>query len=120
MKNSLISQLSEILSQDEGTEIVFIAEDGNEISIEDAVKLKTKGTIVERKFSKKEELSRLLFDKERIGIEDLLAAIETFEGTIKTLWEDSGYAFKSKNYEHLKNILSKYQVKETIKREKKQ
>jgi hypothetical protein len=120
MENSLIGQLEEILNQDDSTEIVFIAEDGNEISIDEAIKQKTKGTIVERKFSKKEELSRLLFNKERMGIEDLLTAIETFEGTIKTLWEDSGYAFKSKNYEHLKDILIKYQVKEITKREKKQ
>ena len=57
MDISLINHLKEILDQDDTTEIVFIAEDGNEVSIEDAIKQKVKGTIVERKFSKKEELS---------------------------------------------------------------
>ncbi len=120
MQNAIINQLSEILNQDDTTEIVFIAEDGQEVAIEDAIKQKTKGTIVERKFSKKEEVSKLLFNKERMGIEDFLTAVDTFEKTIQTLWENSGYGFKSKNYEHLKDILSKYQIKEMTKREKKQ
>jgi hypothetical protein len=120
MQNAIINQLSEILNQDDTTEIVFIAENGNEVSIEDAIKQKIKGTIVERKFSKKEELSKLLFNKERTGIEDFLTAVSTFEKTIQTLWENSGYGFKSKNYEHLKDILSKYQIKEMTKKGKEQ
>ena len=118
MDTSLINHLKEILDQDDTTEIVFIAEDGNEVSIEDAIKQKVKGTIVERKFSKKEELSKLLFGKERMGIEDLLSAVDTFENAIRSLWEGSGYAFKAKNYEHLKELLSKYNIKEIKKREK--
>lgn len=120
MNTSLIDQLSEILSQDDTTEIIFVGEDGKEVSIEDAIKQKVKGTITERRFSKKEEISKLLFNKERMGIEDFLTTVETFEKTIQTLWENSGYGFKSKNYEHLKDILSKYQIKEMTKREKKQ
>jgi hypothetical protein len=118
MENTIINQLSEIVNQDDSTEIVFIAEDGNEVAIEDAIKLKIKGTIVEKKFSRKEELSKLLFNKERMGVEDLLSAVETFETTIRFLWDDSGYAFKAKNYAHLKDLLSKYNVKEIKKKEK--
>lgn len=118
MENSLINQLSEIVNQDESTEIVFVAEDGKEVAIEDAIKQKIKGTIVEKKFARKEELSKLLFGKERMGVEDLLSAVEAFEKTIQTLWEDSGYAFKTKNYSNLKDVLSKYNIKEIKKREK--
>lgn len=118
MENTIVNQLSEIVNQDDSTEIVFIAEDGNEVSIEDAIKQKIKGTIIEKKFSRKEELSRLLFGKERMGIEDFLSVVDTFETTVQTLWEDSGYAFKSKNYEHLKDVLTKYNVKEIKKRDK--
>lgn len=117
MDTSLINHLAEILNHDDTTEIVFIAENGNEVSIEDAIKQKIKGTIVEKKFSKKEELSRLLFNKERMGIEDFLTAVSTFEKAIQTLWDNSSYGFKSKNYNHLKEVLSKYQIKEMNKRE---
>lgn len=116
MGKTFIGQLAELLNKDDHSEIIFIDEDGNEISIEAAIKQKIKGTIVEKKFSKKEEIAKLLFGKERMGIEDLLSAVETFEKTIYTLWEHSGYAFKSKNYNHLKDILSKYQIKEMSKR----
>ena len=118
MNTSFIDQLSEIVSQEDTTEIVFISEDGNEVAIEDAIKQKIKGTIVEKNFSRKEELSKVLFGKERMGVEDLLTAVDTFEKTIRSLWEDSGYAFKAKNYEHLKEVLSKYQIKEIKKKEK--
>jgi len=119
MENRIIEQLAELLIREDQTEILFVDENGNEVSIESAIKQKTKGTILEKKFSKKEEISKLLFDKERIGLEDLLNAVDTFEKTIYTLWENSGYAFKSKNYEHLKGILSKYGIKEMTKREPK-
>lgn len=118
MENTLIDQLAELLNKDDHSEIVFVSEDGNEVSIPDAIKQKIKGTIVEKKFSKKEEIAKLLFHKERIGFEDFLTVVDTFEKTIKVLWESSGYGFKAKNYEHLKDILSKYGVKETNKREK--
>lgn len=118
MENAIINQLSEIVDQDDSTEIVFLAEDGQEVSIEDAIKQKIKGTIVEKKFSRKEELSKMLFGKERMGVEDLLSAVDTFEKTIRSLWDDSGYAFKAKNFEHLKELLSKYNIKEIKKREK--
>ncbi len=119
MEKSIIDQLAEILSTDDQTEIIFVGEDGNEVSIELAIKQKIKGTIIEKKFAKKEEISKLLFDKERISVEDLLTTVDTFEKTIYTLWENSGYAFKAKNYAHLKELLSKYGIKEMNKKEKK-
>ena len=119
MEKPVINQLAELLGKDDQTEIIFVGEDGNEVSIELAIKQKIKGTIVEKKFARKEEISKLLFDKERISVEDLLTVVDTFEKTIYTLWENSGYAFKAKNYEHLKALLSKYGIKEMGKKEKK-
>lgn len=117
MELSLIDQLAEILNKDNSTEVVFVDENGNEISIQEAIKNKIKGTIIERKFSQKEELTKILFGKERMAVEDFLKVVETFERAIYTMWENSGYSFKSKNYPHLKDILSKYNVKEINKRD---
>lgn len=119
MVKGIIAELTTILSKDDSSEVIFVDENGNEVSIQDAIKNKIKGTIVEKKFSQKEELTKLLFDKERMGVEDLLSTIEAFEKTIYTIWESSGYAFKSKNYEHLKEVLEKYKVKPISKRETK-
>jgi hypothetical protein len=67
----------------------------------------------------KHEVYRLLFSKERAGINDFKLLISTYENLISFVWENFAYKVKTDNQKELADIIEKYGLKKVKTREKK-
>jgi hypothetical protein len=110
-KENLLDSLSDLLSMED--QWMIKGEDGEYYHLDEGVK----GLPV--LVSSKHKIYKLLFSKERAGINDFKLLVNTYENLITFVWENFNYKMKVDSQKELSEIIEKYGLKKVKTREKK-